>query len=126
METFIKFLQGVYHSFGGITILLLASFLLYVMYQAQHVKRLDWTDLVTAKGNVISLTKFLQLVGGVTGTWMVIYTTLHDKLTYDLLLVYLTYVGAIEGWSKYVRARFGASQDKKDKPVIEKKPLGTK
>ena len=87
------------------------------MYRAHIIKHLQWTDLVTLPGSdFVSLTKFLQLVGGITGTWMVVYTTLHEKLTYDLLLVYLAYVGAIEGWSKFIAAKYHLPSHPTDKP----------
>lgn len=112
-EFFQKIIEGLYNSFGGIT---LAIMIIVIGYLMKEAKDLEWTDLVTSKGsNNVSLTKFLQLIGGLTGTWMVIYMTLHNKLTYDILLVYLTYVGAIDGWSKYVSARFGVKQEKTDK-----------
>lgn len=104
---FFSFFEKWFNNFGGITILSITALLLYAMHRAHHIRDLDWTDLVTSKDtSKVSLTKFLQLVGGITGTWMVVYTTLHDKLTYDLLLVYLTYVGAIDGWSKFIAARY--------------------
>lgn len=112
-EFFQKIIEGLYNSFGGIT---LAIMIIVIGYLMKEAKELEWTDLVTSKGSHnVSLTEFLQLIGGLTGTWMVIYMTLHNKLTYDILLVYLTYVGAIDGWSKYVSARFGVKQEKIDK-----------
>lgn len=104
VEILQKFIVGLYNSFGGIALAVMFVVLAYLMKEA---KDLVWTDLITSKGtDRVSLTKFLQLIGGLTGTWMVVYMTLHNKLTYDILLVYLTYVGAIDGWSKYVAARF--------------------
>lgn len=97
----------IFNHFGGFTIMAMLVIITYVIYQSHKGHHLDWADLVKAKGtNNVSLTKFLQLIGGITGTWMVVYTTLHDRLTYDLLLVYLAYVGAIDGWSKFVSARY--------------------
>lgn len=116
IEILQNFMVGLYNSFGGIALAIMFIVLAYLMIQA---KDLEWTDLVTSKGSHnVSLTKFLQLIGGLTGTWMVIYMTLHDKLTYDILLVYLTYVGAIDGWSKYVAAKF--SPGIKEEKVIKK------
>lgn len=103
-------LDSIVNNFGGITIIMVMCTFWYLIYRAHQAQSIDWSDLIRAKGsNAISLTKFLQLIGGVTGTWMVVYTTLHDKLTFDLLLVYLTYVGAIDAWSKFISARYGGS-----------------
>lgn len=89
-------------------ITLLALFLLFILWRESKQESLDWKDMVTSKGsNKVALTKMLQLVGGVTGTWMIIYTTLKGQLTPELFLIYLTYVGAIEGWSKFVAAKYG-------------------
>lgn len=96
----------------AIVILVLALF--YMLWGANRSGKLDWTDMLTSKGRKVSLTKFLQLVGGVTGTWIMISTTLSGKLTGELLMIYLTYVGAIEGWSKFVSARYGSSTNTED------------
>lgn len=91
----------------GFFILIALGIVVFLFYKAHQLGKLDWTDLVTAKGTkIVSLTKFLQLVGGITGTWIMIYQTMHDKLEYDLLLVYLIYVGSIDGWSKFVSAKY--------------------
>jgi hypothetical protein len=84
----------------------------YLFIRANRSGRLDWTDMITYTGpsNQVSLTKVLQLVGGITATWIMIYTTLHDKLSVDLLLAYLTYVGAIEGWSRFISAKYGVAE----------------
>lgn len=103
-----SFLGTVTSNLPGIIIVCLLSFMGYLFHKAG---KLDWTDLITARGpdNKVSLTKFLQLVGGVIGSWAVIHTVLHDKLTYDILMVYLAYVASIEGFSKFVAAKYGAS-----------------
>lgn len=100
--------------FGAVVVILCVLFL-YLMNKAHKANKLDWTDLLTNKGsNKVSLTKFLQLVGGITGTWIMVVMTLRDKLTYDLFLIFLTYVGAIEAWSKFVSAKYGIKEEKKD------------
>ena len=107
MEICSMLLDKIIQYFGGFTILVVMVVLTSIVYHTHKNNHLDWADLVRSQGTRnVSLTKFLQLVGGITGTWMVVYTTLHDKLTYDLLLVYLAYVGAIDGWSKFVSARY--------------------
>lgn len=108
MENFIVLFKEVQNQLGGLTILVFAVSLVSIVYKTHTSKTLDWLDLITNKGtNDVSLTKCLQFVGGITGTWIMVYVTLHDKLTYDLLLVYLTYVGAIDGWSKFIMAKYG-------------------
>lgn len=107
MLAFEKTFDKLFENIGGLTILILLCVLGYMLYHSHKAHHLDWLDLIRVKGSHnISLTKFLQLVGGITGTWMVVYTTLHNRLTYDLLLVYLAYVGAIDGWSKFISAKY--------------------
>lgn len=99
----------------------LASFLgflvvlfLVLMYSAHKSKNLDWTDVITSKGsNKVSLTKMLQLLGGVTATWMMVFMTLNDKMTVEFFFTYLAYVGAINAWSKFVAVRYGVKLDDK-------------
>jgi hypothetical protein len=83
------------------------AFMVYLFWTAHKIGTVDWTDMITSKGsNRVSLTKFLQLCGGITATWIMVYMTLHELLTVEFLFTYLTYVGAIEGWSKYVSMRY--------------------
>lgn len=104
---------------GSATALIVVSGLLaYMIYRANTLGHLDWTDLITARNSrSISLTKFLQLIGGMTGTWIMIYMTLNNKLTAELLIIYLTYVGAIEGYSKFVAARYNLPPEQTPLPT---------
>lgn len=90
-------------------ILVIALVFIYMFWHASSRGKLDWTDMITSRQNKVSLTKLLQLVGGLVGTWIMVFMTLSGKLTSDLLIIYLTYVGAIEGWSKFVAAKYGAA-----------------
>ena len=91
----------------ALVILVLITALFYMIWQANKSGHLDWTDMITSRPGKVSLTKLLQLVGGITATWIMIFTTLKSNLTSELLITYLTYVGAIEGWSKFVAAKYG-------------------
>ena len=101
----------------GYTINLMAVFifstltgLLFLFYRIQKLKKLDFADMITKDGKSVSLTKVLQLIGGITATWIVIKLTLSANLTEGLFGVYLAYVGAIEGYSKFVSAKYGYSE----------------
>jgi hypothetical protein len=88
----------------------LALMFIFMLWRATVSGKLDWQDMITSKGsNKVSLTKVLQLVGGVTGTWMMVYLTLRGTVSSDFFLTYLAYVGAIEGWSKFIAAKYGVS-----------------
>ena len=70
-----------------------------------------------------SITRTLQLLAGLTATWVVVQFTATNKLTYDIFGLYLIAVGASEAWTKYVAAKFGSrvkepkveSEDSKEK-----------
>jgi hypothetical protein len=101
----IELLMNVFPGFGIILIFIIIGF---IFWHTHKIGKLDWSDLITNKGSdIISLSKCLQLIGGITGTWMVVFMTLHDKLTFDILLVYLGYVGSVEGFSKFLSAKYG-------------------
>jgi hypothetical protein len=91
-----------------IGIILIGVFTLF--YRIQTSSKLDFADLITKDGKSVSLTKMLQLIGGLTATWVMIKLTLTGGLTEALFGLYLTYVGAIEGYSKFVAAKYGYSE----------------
>ncbi len=83
---------------------------LFLFYRIQASQKLDFADMITKDGRAVALTKVLQLVGGVTSTWIMIKLTLTGGLTEALFGLYLTYVGAIEGYSKFVAAKYGYTE----------------
>jgi hypothetical protein len=91
-----------------IMVLMFGIFILF--WRIQRTKTLDFADMVTKDGRAVSLTKVLQLLGGATATWVIIKLTLTGALTETILGLYLTYVGAIEGYSKFVAAKYGYNE----------------
>lgn len=100
--------------------IIITTFLLFVIFMLwyeTYKQTLDWRDLITNPAtNRVSLTKLLQLVGGVVGTWIMVFVTLHDKLNTELFFTYLAYVGAIEGWSKFITAKYGIGASDASRP----------
>lgn len=100
-------------------------FILFVRIQMSN--KLDFADMITKDGRTVSLTKVLQLIGGVTATWVIIKVTLMGNLEMDLFLVYLGYVASIEGFSKYVAARYNyhekSVRDAKDQPAQQEQNI---
>jgi hypothetical protein len=97
----------------AIVITMLLLLVIFILWYETYKQRLDWRDLITNPAtNRVSLTKLLQLVGGVVGTWIMVVVTLQGKLSPDLFFTYLAYVGAIEGWSKFITAKYGAPTDR--------------
>ena len=91
----------------AIVILLLVVGMLFLFYRFQKTEKLDFADMVTKNGKSVSLTKVLQLIGGLTATWIMVKLTLTNTLTEGVFGLYLAYVGAIEGYSKFVAAKYG-------------------
>ncbi len=94
----------------ALAILLVIMGVLYLFWRIQRTDKLDFADLITKDGKSVSLTKVLQLVGGVTATWVIIKLTLGGGLTEAIFGLYLTYVGAIEGYSKFVAAKYNYNE----------------
>lgn len=93
----------------GIFIIALFTFFIFIFWKAQKNKRLDWVDIITKDGKRVSLTKILQLVGGIVATWIVVQMTILGNMTWDVLAIYLTYVASIEGFSKFVQAKYNTN-----------------
>lgn len=91
----------------GVSIVLGLCAILYLFYRIQKTDKLDFADLITKDGRSVSLTKVLQLVGGFTATWIMIKLTLTGGLTDILFGIYLSYVAGVEGYSKFVSAKYG-------------------
>ena len=91
-------------------ILVMIVGILFHLYRIQKTQKLDFADMFTKDGRSVSLTKVLQLIGGLTSTWIMVKLTLTNGLTESLFGLYLTYVGAIEGYSKYVAAKYNYSE----------------
>ncbi len=89
-------------------LLIFFAIFLIALWRAQRAKRLDWLDMLTRDGTKVSTTKVLQLIGGVVGTWVIVQVTLRGELTWDLFAIYLAYVASIDGFSKFIMARYGA------------------
>jgi hypothetical protein len=72
----------------------------------------DWQDLFTgvdqATGKTkASITKIMQIVGGATGTFIVIKLTFQNSITFDIFACYLAYVASIDSFSKFMVAKYG-------------------
>lgn len=95
--------------FFGIVLMCIFLFFMIAFWRAQKAERLDWTDVITARNsNSVSLTKLLNFIGGVVGTWIVIKLTMTGKISWEIFGLYLLYVGSIEAYSKFVGAKFAA------------------
>ena len=94
----------------AVSILMLLLGILFLFWRIQCSEKLDFADMITKNGKSVSLTKVLQLVGGLTATWIMIKLTLTGGLTESLFGIYLTYVGGVEAYSKFVSAKYGYNE----------------
>lgn len=97
---------------------IVSMFLSFIVmfWRAQAQSKLNWIDLIRKPGSsVISLTKLIQLLGAMVATWIMVKMAMSDKISWDILATYLAYVGSVEGYSKFVSAKYGNSQPKNEK-----------
>ena len=99
-------LFGMHFHIMGVAILFLFMLIMFIFWRIQAQSKLDFADMITKDGRTVSLTKMLQLIGGVTATWIMVKLTLTGGLTETILGIYLAYVGCIEGYSKFVAAKY--------------------
>jgi len=90
----------------GLAVILIFVGILVLFWRIQRSEKLDFADLITKDGRAVSLTKVLQLIGGLLSSWVIVKLTLTGGLTEAVFGLYLTYVGAIEGYSKFVAAKY--------------------
>ena len=96
---------------AGICLLVIFTLLHHLLSKSVKHSEVEWYDLITDKQDHISLTKVLNLMGGIIGSWVVVKLTLQDKLTWDIFIVYLSYCASIEGFSKYLSAKYNNSHN---------------
>ena len=84
--------------------------ILFFMWHVQKSGKLDLTDMLTKNGKSVSLTKVLQLLGGVTATLVIMYLTMNHTLTEAIFGLYLAYIGGVEGYSKFVAAKYNYNE----------------
>lgn len=91
---------------GSVMIICVMLAMMYTFWRIQVSKRLDFADMLTKDGRKVSQTKVMQVIGGVVGSWVIIKTGMSGTLTFEIFAVYLAYVASIEGFSKFISARY--------------------
>lgn len=71
--------------------------------------QLDCVDLITSPDGRLSRTAIGQTLGIIVAIWAPVYTTVVGKLEPEVLAISLAYLGLVEGYAKYLRARHGPS-----------------
>lgn len=80
--------------------------LFYMFYTIQKSERLDFADMFTKDGRKVSATKVMQFIAGIATTWFIIKTGLQGTLSVEILAVYLAFMASVEGFSKFVSAKY--------------------
>ena len=105
---------------ASVLIVLCIFGIVYTFWKIQSAKRLDFADMLTKDGSKVSSTKVLQLVGGIVASWVIIKTGSTGALSAEMFAIYLAYVGSIEGWSKFISAKYNYSETSiKEKAVLK-------
>jgi Ca2+/Na+ antiporter len=99
--------------------------LVWGLFSSHKKKELDWRDMLTRDGNKVSTTKLLQLIGGVVATWVIVKLTLTQQLSAELFVIYLAYVASIDGFSKWILAKYGAAGSDDTKVPYKKSEADT-
>lgn len=95
------------------------AFLLLILFTLAlwlyfHVKR-DITaspiDLITNPDGRLSAAKIGQFIGMIVSTWVVVKMTGQQTLTFDIFAIYLTYIAATDGFTKFLRFKTMSSQN---------------
>ena len=89
---------------GGVFGLLLA-----IMWSRRG--QIDCLDLITSPDGRLSRTAIGQTFGILVAIWAPVYTTISGKLEPEVLAIALAYLGLVEGYAKYLRAKFGPSSN---------------
>lgn len=97
----------------GIAIVFIFAMLVLVAWKAHNddddfdlLDTVRATDPISGK-TTVSATKVLQLLGGTTATFVVIKMTLQAAISWEIFATYLAYVASVEGFSKFILAKYG-------------------
>jgi hypothetical protein len=68
-------------------------------------------QLIATDSGRLSLTKLWSFIGCAVATFIVIYMTLNDKMTWEIFVGYLGTVGGFSQISKWLAYRYGVKAD---------------
>lgn len=95
-----------------LSVMVLAFLLLMLFWQAAR-KGLSCLDLITDKGSgKMSLTKVLNLVGTLVGTWVVMRMAVDKSLGWEIFALFLAYCAGTHAFSTYLSAKFKPGETK--------------
>ena len=99
---------------------LMLAAILYGLYKRENDKHdiWEWKQLVSEADGKASQTKLMQLIGSITGTFIVIFQTLKDTLNGEIFIAYLAALGLSAGFSRWINKQENKCKD--DYDVSEK------
>ena len=68
---------------------------------------MGWRDLIAQPNGKLCIKRLWLHIGYTTATYCVIYESIHDTLTWDILLVYLAIVAGSPVALKYIETKYG-------------------
>ena len=97
----------VYFTLSNILIFLFFLILiaiLYGLYKRDKDKNdiWVWKQIISEENGKASQTKLMQLIGSITGTFIVIYQTMKDSLNAEIFIAYLAALGLSAGFSRWL------------------------
>lgn len=99
-------LQGLQINLVTFSVFVLGAIVIGLFWQASR-KGLSCLDLITDKGSgKMSLTKVLNVLGGIVGTWTVMRMAIDKSLSWELFALFLAYCAGTHAFSTYLSARF--------------------
>lgn len=63
----------------------------------------QWKQLISEPNGTASQTKVMQLIGSITGTFVVIYQTVQNSLMSEVFIAYLAALGLSAGFSRWLK-----------------------
>lgn len=73
-----------------------------------------WKQLISEPNGTASQTKMMQLIGSITGTFIVIYQTVQGSLMSEVFIAYLAALGLSAGFSRWLRSNNNYSDRYRD------------
>ena len=89
----------------GFLILIMMFMVVLWNFSKDPKTKFHWIDLISNPDGSASLTRLLQLAAGITGTWVIIQSTIGKWLTVEIFTVYLAAMGISEGFTKWIQAK---------------------
>ena len=91
-------------NYGFLFLIIIFIFIIFKVSTNKNLK-FSWIDLISNPDGSASLTRVLQFTAGITGTWVIIQSTIGKWLTVELFATYLVAMGISEGFGKWLQTK---------------------